>query len=94
MFENIGGKLKKLAEIITIIGSVLGILIAFVGLITCAQTNAMGALIGGILGGGFIFLVSWVGSFTTYAFGELVEKTTQIEINTRKCENLDNTSAQ
>ena len=83
MFENIGGKLKKFAEIITLIGFIFGALVALFGLFSGLEMDSMVAVIGGVLGGGLIFLGAWIGSLTIYAFGELVEKTTQIEINTR-----------
>ena len=72
MFDNIGAKIKKLAEIITIGG-----IIVSVGIGTMNE-NFRGIVIA-LLGS----LVSWISSFLLYGFGELIEKVTAIEKNTR-----------
>ena len=68
MFDNIGGKIKFLAQISTIIG-IIGYLI--LGLIIC-NTDEDFILIGVLI----IFIgaiLSWVSSFLLYGFGELIE---------------------
>ena len=69
MFDNIGGKIKILAQIITWLET-----IAFVifGIIVTTE-SAIGVV---ILIGGPIF--SWVSSMILYGFGELIEKTCKI----------------
>lgn len=74
MFNNIGKKIKTLAEIIT----VLGILASIVTAIVIWTTVEYSFLIGlGILVFGCIF--AWIGSFLLYGFGELIESTKRIE---------------
>lgn len=69
MFENIGGKIKGLAQIVCwvgIIGSVLcGLFIIALG---PSELSGVGLLI-------MIFgsLGAWAGSFMTYGFGQLIE---------------------
>ena len=65
MFENIGGKIKKLAKICTGIGIVFSVI---AGIVTMFQSFFTGLLIAAIGA-----LASWVGSFLLYGFGELVE---------------------
>lgn len=69
MFENIGGKIKMLAKILTALGCFASLVI---GLAMGAKTGENGALL-------FLFiiligcLVSWLSSFILYGFGQLVE---------------------
>jgi len=77
MYDNIGAKIKVLAQIIAWIG-IAGSVIA--GFVLMAQGDA-GVLIG------FIVLIvgaltSWISSWFMYGFGELIEKTTEIAKNT------------
>jgi hypothetical protein len=82
MFDNIGKKIKILAKVITIIGfvisSVIPTILFIYGIINIdlliIQTGAE------ILFWGCLF--SWIGSFTLYGFGELIDKTTEIANNT------------
>ena len=75
-FENIGGKIKTLAVILTILGVAASIIFGFYMLSENAITGLLIALIGS--------LVSWISSFFMYGFGELIEKTTEIAQNTKK----------
>ena len=63
MFENIGGKLKKLASILTWIGCILSLLAGFI------YAFPIGLLLITPIG----CLLSWVGSFALYGFGQLIE---------------------
>lgn len=68
MFDNIGGKIKALAEVVCILGIILSIIGGF---IIIAENS-------GLLG--FMFMVigslgSWVSSFTLFGFGQLIENT-------------------
>ena len=70
MFDNIGGKIKVLAKCICWLGIIGSIICAIALFSTNSYYNptiglGIGVLIGGCLG-------SWVGSFFTYGFGELV----------------------
>ena len=75
MFKNIGGKIKGLAKVICGVGMAISV---FVGLgMICTGCN------GAMVGMGFAVmlvgpLVSWIGSFFVYGFGELIENTTVI----------------
>lgn len=75
MFENIGGKIKKLASTLTVIGILASILIGFIIIIMGSQSEEMGATFAwiGILVMIFGSLMSWLSSFLLYGFGELVE---------------------
>ena len=74
MFENIGGKIKTLAIVCTIIGIVISIA---VGILYGAEEDFGAGLLIIILG----CLSSWLGSFLLYGFGELIENTTEIRKN-------------
>lgn len=71
MFDNIGKKIKTLAQVICVLGII---------------ASAIGGIILWITGGGLGFVislvaipisavVSWVGSFGLYGFGQLIENT-------------------
>lgn len=77
MFNNIGRKIKVLAWVVCIVGMVG----SFIGAVI-QWVNAGNYYYGGdtLVLSGFITLivgalVSWVGSFFTYGFGQLIEKT-------------------
>ena len=77
MFNNIGGKIKKLAVVLCIIGMVASLITA---LVLWSQSRywsdntAAGLLT--LVGG---CLVSWVSSFFTYGFGQLIEYAKSID---------------
>ena len=85
MFDNIGGKIKTLAKVICWIGIIGSVILAIIMFASAEdsyneETNIML---------GFVFLIggtllSWIGSFFAYGFGELIEKATEIEKNTRE----------
>lgn len=75
MFKNIGGKIKGLAQVICTVGIAISV-VAGVSMIGPGYNGAM-------VGMGFAVmivgsLVSWIGSFFAYGFGELIENTTVI----------------
>ena len=71
MFENIGGKLKTLAQVVCWIGIIASVIGAIALWMANSRYNPTTALGFGVLIGGC--LVSWLGSFFTYALGEIVE---------------------
>jgi hypothetical protein len=75
-FQNIGGKIKTLAVVATIIGISLSVILGFVLMDTSVGTGML------VLVGGSLF--SWISAFFMYGFGELIEKTTEIANNTKK----------
>lgn len=71
MFENIGGKIKKLAEFICWAGITITVLRNLIGL----NSRGFAAIFWMVIG----CLASWIGSFFVYGFGELIEKVTSID---------------
>lgn len=79
MFENIGGKIKGLARITAILG-----IMAFViyGIVLFSVSVLMGILVA-VIGS----LASWIGGFTLYGFGELIDATQSLNVKmNRVCE--------
>lgn len=74
MFTNIGGKIKKLTVILCIIGIsasvIAGLVLIAIGANAYRQEGLIGVGFAVMFGGS---LLSWVGSFFTYGFGELIE---------------------
>jgi len=90
MFTNIGKKIKGLAKFICWVGiifSVIGGILQIVNGVKEATANGVspvGQIVLGVIiivGG---FLISWIGSFFMYGFGELIDKTADIAENTKK----------
>ena len=74
IFGNIGGKIKALAKAIYGIGIVVSVLSGFIMFMSgMDMRNGGGLVFGGILVMTLGAIFSWVGSFITYGFGELVE---------------------
>ena len=77
MFKNIGSKIKMLAKVtcwVGVIGSVLGGLIALINAMDGDDSLipiAFVMLIGGPI-------LSWIGSWITYGFGQLIENTDKL----------------
>ena len=80
MFDNIGGKIKKLAKIICWIGIVLSVIIGVAGIANGTSEGIANGIVVIIVG----CLSSWIGSFFTYGFGQLIENTDAIRANTQK----------
>lgn len=68
MFDNIGSKIKTLAKVVCWIGIIASVIIGFILLVQDEDTVLAG-LLTMILGS----LGSWIGSFMTYGFGQLIE---------------------
>ena len=72
MFDNIGGKIKGLAKVLTWIG-IIGSIAAGAAMVDVVDEDIVViVMLGTIIGGS---LVSWVGSFLLYGFGQLIENT-------------------
>ena len=73
MFTNIDKKIKTLA----IVSTVAGCILSFIAAICCWVIGEEFILLGFVIliAGG---LVSWIGSFLLYGFGELITQTTRI----------------
>ncbi len=72
MFSNIGGKIKRLSTAICAVGIGVSVLC---GMIIIASGAMLGMGFAILIGGS---LLSWIGSFFAYGFGELIENTTVI----------------
>ncbi len=71
MFDNIGGKIKAFAQVVCLIGIIASVIC---GIIMMAIGEAGFTLVG------FLIMIlgplfSWIGSFMTYGFGQLIENT-------------------
>ena len=89
MFENIGRKLKILAQVICWVGIIVSVLSALLFFFAAGLLPAS-ERVTAIVSGGIALvlgpLLSWIGSFQLYAYGELVEKTTVIEQRLKQIE--------
>lgn len=73
MFDDIGGKIKDFAVVTCVIGIIASIIIAII--MFAKEAIGMGIL--------YLFigpLLSWIGSFFMYGFGEIVDKICNIEV--------------
>lgn len=73
MFNDIGKKIKKLAELVCGSGIILSIIAGLATIILNEDLTLLGILV--IIAGS---LLSWIGSFFTYGFGELIDKAQEI----------------
>lgn len=78
MYNNIGGKIKGLAQFLAWLGIILSVL---GGLVFMGITMLSGEFIGAILG--IIIavvgsLVSWLNGFLLYGFGQLIDNSDKI----------------
>ncbi|MCQ2446047.1 MAG: hypothetical protein MJ141_04115 [Clostridia bacterium] len=74
MFDNIGGKIKGLATAICILG-IIAAVIGGISIMISDEYLFLTGLLVMVVGS----VISWVGSFTIYGFGELIESTANIE---------------
>ena len=84
MWNNIGKKLKGLAIVVFIIEALASVI---TGLLLIEETDA-GIIL--LLAGP---LAAWISSWMLFGFGELVDKVTDIERNTRSGERKSETQA-
>ncbi len=83
MFNNVGKKIKLLAKAICWIGIIVSIIAAIVMFIVSDGGWYVGFVFAGVIILVVGPLLSWIGSFFMYGFGELIDKICDIEINTR-----------
>ena len=92
MFDNIDNKIKSLAIIITVVGSIASLVCGIV--IMAIEEFFIGLVIA--IGGS---LSSWIGSFALYALGEIVTQLTKIANSNQRmqilevCKNSQETTA-
>ena len=81
MFKNIAKKLKALAKVICWVGIVLSVLAGLLYIFASGDiTYAIAGVVAMLLG----ILLSWVGSFVLYGFGQIVENTDKMAANSEK----------
>ena len=83
MYDNIGGKIKGLAKAFFVVESIAAII---GGMVVIVGGNGGLAVFVGILTVFFGPIVAWVSSWVIYGFGELIDKASDIEYNTRSGE--------
>ena len=79
MFTNIGGKIKVLAKVVCFVGFVITLIVAITNFVLAAQVHSGILVVVGIL---FLILgavLSWVGSFFIYGFGEITTRVTSLD---------------
>ena len=69
MFDNIGSKIKTLAKVVCWIGIIGSIIAGMAMIATMGSVGVLSGLLTIVLGA----MISWVGSFVLYGFGEMVE---------------------
>ena len=81
MFNNIGGKIKALAKVICWIGIIASV-IGGIGMMIADEDMILYGLFTAVGGA----LISWIGSFFTYGFGELIDNTSKLAAHAEKTE--------
>jgi len=76
MFDNIGGKIKTLATSVCVIGIIASVIGAVA--LWASGNKYNDTVLSGLIVLGVGCLVSWVGSFFAYGFGELIEQNNRI----------------
>lgn len=76
MFNNIGSKIKKLTMILFIISTIIYLILSIT--LAVAIFDGVAAFFMFILFFAIGFLLSWIGSFFMYAYGELVDNSSKI----------------
>ena len=89
MFDNIGGKIKTLAKVLCWIGIVLSVIFGIAimasgsGRLTInGNYTSVSSIVIGLIYMVFGCLISWLGSFFAYGFGQLIENSEEIKKNT------------
>lgn len=87
MYENVGGKIKGVAQTFTVIGIIISVLLFIVLMIPAGEAAREGS--GTELIFPFVVLIigclfSWLSSLVLYGFGQLIENTDTIARNIEK----------
>lgn len=84
MFSNIGGKIKGLAKFICWLGIIISVVAGIVLIISARHSDGYysytdtNMIIVGIIVMVFGSVLSWIGSFVLYGFGELVDNSSKL----------------
>ena len=73
MFKNIGGKIKKVLEIVTTIGIVASVILGILIMLIDDEMVLIGLVVMAL--GCFS---SWIGSFLLYGYGQLIENSDKL----------------
>ncbi len=91
MFKNIGKKIKVLAKVLCWIGIVLSVISGIAVMASGNNTvslNGSYAVVSPVITGLIVIvigcLMSWIGSFFAYGFGQLIENSDEIRKNISK----------
>lgn len=76
MFENIGGKIKMLASVICWTGIAVSLIVGVVFIVIAPLAGIAIIILGPLL--------SWISSFFTYGFGQLIENSDKLVANAEK----------
>ena len=88
MYKNVGKKIKALAKIVCIIGIVLTVVCALIIIVLSFDAGDTELYFTGVIYLIIAPILWYIGSLTTYGFGELIDKVCDIERNTRKEEGV------
>ncbi len=80
MYENIGGKIKIVAKVFCWIGIIVSIILAIILFISGAKYSSEESYISAVIYLLLGPLLSWIGSFFMYGFGELLERVKNIDV--------------
>lgn len=84
MFNNIGGKIKGLAKFMCWLGIIVSVIAGIILIIGATNRNGYysytdtNMIITGILVMVMGSILSWIGSFVLYGFGELVDNSSRL----------------
>ena len=91
MFDNIGGKIKGLAVVSTVIGFAASVITGII--ITFSYGDFESFMLGvGVMFAGFLF--SWISSLTLYGLGQLIENTDELVAQGREIQRPSRFSGQ
>ncbi len=92
MFSNIGGKIMAAAKVLCWLGIIASIIIGIVFFWAASEAYNDGTLFAvfGVLVIVLGSIMSWVGSFFLYGFGQLVENSDSLVYLTRRLDKEDN----
>ena len=79
MYNDIGGKIKKLTKTIAVIEAFITVIIASSFMFTDDEKMVGIGVLVMIIG----CVIAWISSWLLYGFGEIIEKVSLIEENTR-----------
>ena len=88
MYNNIGRKIKALAKVLALVGVILcvlgGIGTIILGILSNNSMTIIISIIGGLATALIGSLIVWIESWLLFGFGEIIDKLTDIEANTRR----------